>query len=92
MAEALKVNRVLTTLNLSSNRLTNDGTDMTGIYAIADALKVNGVLTTLKYAFLFNLTSFTLAPLIVDHAYFAVWVATSYAESRPPNRYVRSGS
>ena len=47
LAKALEVNRVLTTLDLNGNNLTNFGEDMTGIYAITDALKGNGVLKKL---------------------------------------------
>jgi len=48
LAEALKVNAVLTDLNLADNNLTNNGKDMTGIHAIAEALKSGtAVLTSL---------------------------------------------
>lgn len=45
LGEALKVNAALTTLNLNTNRLTNYGTDMSGVLTIAEALRANASLT-----------------------------------------------
>jgi hypothetical protein len=47
IADALRVNGSLTSINLSSNNLTNYGKDMTGITELAAALTVNGTLTSI---------------------------------------------
>ena len=43
----MRVNGSLTSINLSSNNLTNYGKDMTGITELAAALTVNGTLTSI---------------------------------------------
>ena len=43
LAKAMRVNASLTSINLSDNKLTNWGQDMTGIKAIADALVMASV-------------------------------------------------
>ena len=47
LAEALEVNRVLRSLDLSSNALTNAGDETTGIDAVGSALKSNDTITAL---------------------------------------------
>jgi len=47
LADALQVNSGLTSLNLSQNNLTNFGSDMSGMTALANALRVNSGLTKL---------------------------------------------
>ena len=47
IADALRVNGSLTSIDLSKNALTNYGRDMTGIKQLAAALGVNGSLTVL---------------------------------------------
>ena len=40
--------------SMANNNLTNGGTDMTGVAAIAEALKVNTTLQSVKYAIQFT--------------------------------------
>jgi len=47
IAEALKANKTLTSINLSKNNLTRHGNDMSGITQIAEALKVNTTLQSI---------------------------------------------
>ena len=48
IADALRVNGGLTSINLSGNHLTNYGKDMTGLKELVAALGVNGALTRMK--------------------------------------------
>jgi Leucine-rich repeat (LRR) protein len=50
IADALRVNGALTSVDLSGNHLTDSGRDMTGIKELAVALGVNGALTKLSLA------------------------------------------
>jgi tRNA A37 methylthiotransferase MiaB len=48
IADALRVNGGLTSINLSGNHLTNYGKDMTGLKELVAALGVNSALTKMK--------------------------------------------
>ena len=48
IADALKGNASMTSLNLSENNLTDSGRDMTGITAISEALKVTASMTSVN--------------------------------------------
>ena len=48
IADALRVNGGLTSIDLSRNNLTHYGMDMTGIKELAAALGVNGALTKIE--------------------------------------------
>ena len=50
MGKALRINKGLVSLDLSSNQLTMDGQEMHGIYELADSLKYNNTLLSFNLA------------------------------------------
>jgi hypothetical protein len=54
IADALRVNGGLTSINLSGNNLTNYGIDMTGLKELVPALGVNGALTEVRWPSVFG--------------------------------------